>query len=113
MEKGGSRTDGDHAFAVVVQILEHHLAQRVDLPRPRRREVFGQEFILLFQTTHQARELPYYAEVAVHVDGVVIVVAATATAAVAATPAVFEHDAEVEDELVAVVLVVRDADRVS
>lgn len=86
--------DRDHRFAVVVQVLEQDLAQGVDLARVGRRDIAAEEARLLLERAQQRRELERHRQVRRELGGAV------------------EHEAEIEEELVARVERRRQADRV-
>lgn len=75
--------DGDHGFAVVVQVLEQDFAQGVDFPRVGRGGVAREEVRLLFQRAQQRRQFERHRQVRRVLGGAV------------------EHEAEIEQELVA------------
>ncbi|KAI4120493.1 MAG: hypothetical protein LQ347_007085, partial [Umbilicaria vellea] len=77
--------DGDHAFAVVVQVLEQDLAERVHVAGVGGGEVAREEFGLFFERAEEGGEFLHDGEVGGWVGGFV------------------EHEAEVEDVFVAVV----------
>lgn len=83
--QGVGFVDGDHAFAVVVQVLEQDLAQGVDFARVRGGEVAGQELGLFFQGAEEGGQFEDDGEVGGRVGGFV------------------QYEAEVEDVFVAVV----------
>lgn len=87
--------DGDHRFAVVVQVLEQDLAQGVDLARVGRRDIAAEEARLLLERAQQRRELERHRQVRRELGGAV------------------EHEAEIEEELVARVEGRRQADRMA
>lgn len=93
-KKRGHHTNRNHALAVIVQILHQRLAQTVHLPLPALRMVPRQEPALLLQAMHQMCQLLHDALVRAEVL------------------LLGQHDAEIEDELIAVVARRLHADRV-
>ena len=87
--------DGDHTFAVIVQVFEQDLAQSVDLTRVGRRRIAAEEVGLLLESAQQRGELEGHGQVGRELGGAV------------------EHEAEVEEKLVARVEGRRQADRMA
>lgn len=100
-------TDRNHALAIVVQVFEHHLTESIDLARPRWRCICGQKLALFLQATHQPGQFADHARITADVDGLI------GRLVFFGGRRVFQHQAEVEYELIAVVFVVRDADGVA
>ena len=83
--KSYPRTDGDHALAIIVEVLHQHFTEAMNLAFATFREVARQEPILLLQRVHKVRQF---------LDN----------ALVCAKVILFgQHQTEVEDKLIAVV----------
>jgi len=69
--QGVELVDGDHAFAIVVQIFHKHLAEAVDFAgRAGRGGVVGEEVGLGFQAAHEVGELCDNRLISRDIDGI-------------------------------------------
>lgn len=93
--EGVEVVDGDHAFAVVVQVFHQDFAETVDLAAVSLGRVRGEEVGLLFKTPHEGSEL--LNDGLVGTEGLIL----------------GEDEAEVEDEFIAVVVGRFDADGIA
>jgi hypothetical protein len=95
LESDQTRTNGYHAFAIVIQIFHQHLAKTVNLALATFREISRQESVLFLQCVHHVGQFLYHTLV-----GAEILLLG-------------QHHAEVKDELIAVVARRLHADWVS
>lgn len=117
-DQGGKHTNGYHALAVVIQILLDNLQQTRNRPPSRLllRAVAAQIRILLLHLSKRDSEPPHHALIGdlvaanARATPAIMTAAGTAAAVADADAVALDDQAEVEDELVALVLWVGDGD---